>query len=445
MTNQSQKNGNENKTQLKRSIGLMGLILYGVGGILGAGVYGLIGRAAGEVGNAVWMAFLVSMIAAGLTGLTYASLASRYAKAGGASYFTFKAFGNPFLAYVIGMATFASGLTSMATASRVFSGYFHGLFSVIPVPVILIAFALLLTLIVFIGIRESLMFNALCTVIETSGLLFILFIGIPYWGSVDYFDFTSPSYPQGTFTFSIVLTGAILTFYSFIGFEDMINVSEEVKNPKRDIPRGIILAVLISSLIYMGISITAVSVLPPALLAASGQPLVDVVKEAAPWFPPAIFGVIAMFAVANTAMLNFIMGSRLVYGMSNQGLLPRFFGKVHGRTQTPHYAIFVIMIIFLLLAVTGDISSLARATSLLLLMCFITVNIALIRIKKIDPVGGAFDVPVVVPYAGAGVCLLMLSRAQSAELITAGIVMAVIVALYYFVKPPKETIADFEG
>ena len=432
------------KNSLKRNVGLIALVLYGVGDILGAGVYGLIGKAAGQMGNGIWLAFLVSMFAAGLTGLTYASLGSRYAKAGGASFITFKAFGHPFLAYLIGMCAFASGLTSMATASKVFAGYFHGLFETIPTPLIVFVFAMILATIVFIGIRESLIFNAICTVIEASGLLFILAVGMPYWGDVNYLNFQSPSNPTGDFTMSLVLTGAVLTFYSFIGFEDIINVAEEVKDPQKNLPRGIVGAVLISSLIYMGISITAVSVVPPQLLAESSQPLVEVVKKAAPWFPPSAFSIIAMFAVANTAMLNFIMGSRLIYGMSNQGLLPKVLSHVHGKTQTPHYSIFAILIIFLILAFTGDVSSLAKATSILLLICFIVVNLSLIRLKKTDPVPGAFEIPSIIPYAGAGVCFLMLCRAQQSEIITAGILIAVIVTVYFFVKPSKQAIEHFE-
>ncbi len=151
--------------QLKRNVGILALVLYGVGDILGAGVYGLIGRAAGEMGYAVWVAFLVSMLAAGLTGLSYASLSSKFDRAGGAAYYTYKSFQKPFLSYLIGMAAFASGLTSMATASRVFAGYLHGIFPVLPMQLIVLLFGLVLALIVFVGIRESLIVNGICTVV----------------------------------------------------------------------------------------------------------------------------------------------------------------------------------------------------------------------------------------------------------------------------------------
>lgn len=438
---------NQNKEQdikLKRNIGLLAIILYGVGDILGAGVYGLIGRAAAEMGYAVWLAFLVSMIAAGLTGLSYAALSSQFDKAGGASYFTFKAFQQPFFAYIIGMSAFASGLTSMATASRVFAGYMNGIFPFLSIPIIIFLFGILLALIVFAGIKESLIINGICTVVEVCGLLLIIFIGLPYWGSVNYLDATTAANPQGVLGFSMLLSAAVLTFYSFIGFEDVINISEETKDPKKNIPRGILIAVFISSIIYLCISISAVSILPPLILAESTQPLVDVVQKAAPWFPPMVFGIIALFAVSNTALLNYIMGSRLVYGMSRQNLLPRQLGRIHKKTQTPHIAILTIFVIFVSLGLIGDVSSLARATSVLLLTCFISVNLALWNIQRKELELGGMKLPQAIPLLGALICFLMVTQAKIAELLLAGAMILGIALMYYFLKPPQENILHIE-
>jgi basic amino acid/polyamine antiporter, APA family len=313
-------------SQLQRHITLWPLVLYGLGDILGAGVYGLVGKAAGLMGNAIWLGFLVSMLAAGFTGLSYASLGSRYPKAGGASFVTHKAFKSSFLAYLVGLAVLASGLTSMAAASRVFSGYFVGLVPAVPLNVAVIAFILILAAVIFWGIRETIVMNSILTVVEISGLVLVIVLGAKFLGSVDYLDATTISNPSGGIHFAIMLGGAVLTFYSFVGFEDMLNISEEVKDPQRTLPKGLILAVGLSSLIYMTISLIAVSVVPASDLANSNQPLVDVVAKAAPWFPTSVYSIIAMFAVANTALLNFVIGSRLLYGMSRQGLLPKILG-----------------------------------------------------------------------------------------------------------------------
>lgn len=391
---------------LVRFMGLWSLAFYGVGDMLGAGIYGLVGKAAGQMGNAIWAAFLTSMLAAMLTGLSYASLGSRHPKAAGAAYVVHRAFKIPFLSYLLGLAVMASGLTSMATASRVFAGYFQSVAVNLPIEVIVIGFIGALTIINFWGIRESIALNLVCTLVEVLGLIVIIVVGMRYWGSVNYFETpVNPVTGLSGLTSSMVLQGAVLTFFSFIGFEDMLNVTEEVHEPEKTFPRAVVLALLITTGIYMAISITAISVVPHAVLAQSKQPLVDVVATAAPWFPPIVYSLVAMFAVTNTALLNYVMGSRLVYGMARQGLMPRLLGRVHPTRRTPHYAIFCLMTIVLILALSGDISVLAKSTSLLLLCSFVVVNLSLIVLKrrKSEP-KGLFEVPMFVPIGGVIIC-----------------------------------------
>lgn len=428
------------ETKLNRHIGLLALTFYGIGDILGAGVYGLIGKAAGELGNAVWIGFLISALAAGITGLTYASLGSRYPKAAGSAYVLQKAFGRPILSYLIGMAVFFSGLTSMATSSRVFGGYLHGLLPFIPYSFCIALFIVALTLIVYRGIRESMWVNVLCTVIEIFGLLIVIVVGASYIGDINYLEMRTEANPGGAINWNIAFSGAVLTFYSFIGFEDMLNVSEEVKEPETTLPKGLLFAVAISSLVYLTISFVAVSVISPELLAQSQQPLVDVVKAAAPGFPTQIFSAIALFAVANTALLNFVMASRLTYGMSKQGLLPRFLAKVHPQRKTPHIAIAVIALILVALVISGDISNLAKSTSVLLLLSFMLMNLSLIRLKGIDRVRGRFEVPYIVPVAGVAICLLMLLNTKIPEVLIAIVLLAIALVSYFLLRPKTEAL-----
>ncbi|MDD5463372.1 MAG: amino acid permease [Methylococcales bacterium] len=420
------------------------LVLYGVGDILGAGIYGLVGKAAGQMGNATWMTFMVSMIAASFTGLSYASLGSRYPRAGGAAYVTHKAFKSGFLAYVVGLAVLASGLTSMATACRVFAGYFSGLFPQFPETAIIIGFAIILATIIFIGIRETIWTNSFLAIVEICGLLFIIFMGASSVGHINYLDATTVRNPTGDLTIPLLLGGAVLTFYSFVGFEDILNISEEVVEPKRTLPKGLILSIAISSLIYISISIVAVSVIPATELALSKQPLVDVIGKAAPWFPPGAFSLIALLAVSNTALLNYVMGSRLLYGMSTQGLLPKFLAGVHPKRLTPHRAILILLVVLLILALNGDISDLARATSVLLLICFSLMNLALILLQRKDKEKGNLEVPAFVPAVGLFVCIAMLTQAKSKELLIAGTIIFFIALLYFFVKPSSEAIAKMD-
>ncbi len=405
---------------LKRAIGPAQLTLLGVGSMLGAGIYGLIGKAAGVMGGAVWIAFLVAMVAALLTGVSYASIASRYPKAGGAAYAAQRAYRKPWLSYLIGLAIVSSGLGSIATQAKVVAENVDLLlswnlgFSIAgaPAEVILISvgFLLLLGAIVFRGITESLWANAACTVIETLGLLLIVAVGLRFWGHADLLE--TPilkSNPSGAITAGLVLQGSILTFFSFLGFEDMINVAEEVERPERTIPIALIGAMLVASAIYIAVSITAVSVVPWRDLAAAPGPLALVIERAAPWFPAIGFTFITIVAVANTALVNYVMASRLLYGMSRQGLLPGLLGRVHPRTRTPHVAIAVLLVPVIALQFAGDITQLAGATVLLLLFVFMLVNGALVVLKHREGnLAGSFNAPTIVPLGGVVVCLVMI-------------------------------------
>ncbi|HYO51523.1 APC family permease [Archangium sp.] len=437
---------------LARTMGLGALTIYGVGDMLGAGIYGLMGKAAGLMGNAVWLAFVMAMIVALLTGLSYANIGSRYPRAAGAPYVVQRAFRASFVPFLIGLGVAASGLTSMAAGSRVIAGFLHSLGVRLPTGVLAAGFLVLLSLVVFRGIRESTWMNILCTAVELTGLLIVIGVGIRYWGSVDYLEVPPP--PEGGveagLSLGLLLQGAVLTFFSFIGFEDILNVAEEVKRPRTMLPLGLLLALLIATCLYVLVAISAVSVLSYRELGQSQAALVDVVRKAAPSFPPALFTAIGIFAVANTALLNYVMGSRLLYGMSRQGLLPARLGRVHPVRRTPHVAILVLLVIVLALALSGDIRQLADATSLLLLGAFVVVNGALVLLKlRPGEPRGAFEVPVVIPAAGVLLCLVMIAGRvlgpgadARAPLIAAGIVASI--SLVYALWRPKHVVLEDE-
>jgi amino acid transporter len=445
--------------KLVQTLGPWQILFYGLGSMLGAGVYVLIGKAAGILGNAMWLAFVAAMIAALLTGLSYASVGSRYPKAGGAAYVTQRATNLAWLSYAVGIAVMMSGLTSMAT----------GLLAIaenlvtqagIPVPVKLLAvvLALLVGSVIYRGIRESMWLNLVCTLVEVSGLLFIIVIGAKYWGGVNYLEV--PASAKGTgiagISLIVILQGAVLTFFSFIGFEDILNVSEEAKNPRKSIPFGLVGAMIAATLIYMAVSITAVSVMPWKDLAASPAPLMEVARTAAPWFKgmDRVYLFITIFSIGNTALLNYLMGSRLLYGMSRQGLLPKFLGRVHAVRRTPHVAVGVLFLIVTLLILIGGVKPLAEATALLLLSVFVVVNVSLVILKrrKGEPAGG-FEVPVLVPVSGALVCAVLIasrihaavtSEVEGAHVapLVAGVIIAASLVMYRFLKPQNAMVAE---
>lgn len=407
--------------------------------MLGSGIYGLIGQAAGQVGNAVWASFLVAMVAALLTALSYASLGSRYPQAGGAAFVTQKAYGMPLLSFVVGLAVVCSGLASVATQSQVFARNLVVLLGpALPVWAIGAGFLLVMAGLVLRGIRESMWVNVVFTLVEAAGLLLVIAVGIPYWGSVDLLEM--PDLPGGDTTVLLVMHGAVLTFFAFIGFEDTLNVAEECRDPQRTIPIALVSAMAIGATIYVAVAVTAVSVVPWRELSQAAGPLTEVVARAAPVIPLWVFTAVTLFAVANTALVNYVTSSRLVYGMARQGLLPRALGNVHRRTRIPHLAAILLLAILLPLGLMGTIANLASASVLLLLAVFAVVNGALFILKgREGEPAGRFEIPRWVPAAGTLICVLLIGiRVSSSDWhapALAGGLLAGILALYALLRP----------
>jgi amino acid transporter len=394
---------------LIRTIGPAQMALYGLGSMLGAGIYGLIGKAAGQAGNAVWLSFVVALVAALLTAFSYASLGSRYPRAAGAAYVTERAYGFPLLSFMVGLALVCSGLTSIATQSQVFAANIAALFGLesIPLSWLALGFLLILTGLVFRGIRESMWVNVLCTLIEAGGLVIVIVAGASYWGSVDYLE--TPTLPGSDHAALLVMQAAVLAFFAFIGFEDMINVAEETRDPERTVPLGLILAMAAAAVLYIAIAVTAVSVVPWQELAEAPGPITAVMERAAPSVPPLLFTVITLFAVANTALVNYVTASRLIYGMARQGLLLQRLGNVHAARRTPHLAVAALFLVLAPLALLGTITELAAATVLLLLLVFTVVNGALFILKGRDgEKRGRFEIPRALPALGASTCLILI-------------------------------------
>lgn len=448
-------------TELKQTIGGWQILFYGLGSMLGAGIYALIGRAAETLGNAVWLAFLMAMLAALLTGLSYACVGSRYARAGGAAYVTQRSLRKPWLSYVVGIAVMMSGLTSMATGSQAIAENLARALNVeLPIKLVAIGLVFLVGCIIYRGLRESMWANIVCTVVEASGLIFIIAVGVRYWGGVDYFETANDTVAGGSgsgITLTIIMQGAVLTFYSFIGFEDILNVSEEVKNPRRNVPFGLVGAMILATLIYMAVAITAVSVVPWRELAASKTPLMEVAHRAAPWFQgiDGVYVAITIFAIGNTALLNYIMGSRLLYGMSKQGLLPALLSRVHPVRRSPHVAIAVLFFIVSALILSGGVKQLAESTVLLLLTVFTVVNVSLVVLKlRPGEEKGGFEIPILIPALGAFVCAALIAVRLQAAFTTGGeaertapiIALAIIGTslLLYRVLKPKNVVPQVD-
>ena len=408
--------------QLRRVLGVGALTAYGVGDILGAGIYALVGAIAGIAGTSSWLSFAVALGVAAFTGLSYAELGSRFPHSGGESYFCERAFGRPEIALLIGWMVFCSGVTSLATVTRGFAGYVQGLWPAAPTVVVIIGFVLTIGTIAFWGIRQSSMTNIVCTVVETSGLVLVIVVGLVFLGRADVEAVPVPVAEPVSWT--AVAQGSALAFFAFIGFEDIVNVADETKTPERSIPIALVSATMIAGILYIVVISVATSVVSPADLAASSAPLLEVIRRAAPAIPDLAFTVIVLFAVANTALLNCVMASRLLYGMSRQSLLPRWLGSVHLRTQTPHWAIVTVFAATLALALSGTLTLLAGVSGFVLLSVFATMNVSLLVIKSRERqrVGG-FKVPRIVPLVGLLACLGLLLFVEPAAILGAAILV----------------------
>lgn len=430
----------EQQPELKRVIGPWLLLLFIVGDILGTGIYALTGRVAGEVGGAVWVPFLVAFGVAMITGLSYLELVTKYPQAAGAALYTHKAFGIHFLTFMVTFTVMSSGITSAATAATAFAANFAEAFEFgsangLVLTLIALAFMAVVAAINLRGVGESVKANVLLTCVELSGLLIVICIGL--WalgfgngdfGRIVEFDTGDRS------AFGGVIAATTLAFYAMVGFEDSVNMAEETKEPSRIFPKILLTGLLITGAIYVLVSITAVALVPPDKLSEGDTPLLQVVEIGAPGFPTQIFAFITMFAVANSALINMLMASRLLYGMAKHKVVPRALGRVHPTRRTPHIAIaFTTVVALGLLLFVGEVPELGGTTALLLLVVFTIVNIAVLVLRRDRVEHEHFRTPTPLPVLGAVCCAYLVTPftdRNPQQYLIAGVLLAVGVVLW---------------
>jgi APA family basic amino acid/polyamine antiporter len=365
---------------LKREVGLLGAFAYGVGIIVGAGVYALIGRAAGHAGNSVWMSFILAAVVASFTGLSYAELSSMFQESGAEYVYVEKAFGKKFLAFIVGWLVLLSGVVSSSAVALGFAGY---LFPYVRAPETVLAVMLIaaLSLVNLRGIQESVRVNIVLTLTEVLGLVLIVLLGIGYYGSVNYFD--APFGARG------IVSSAALVFFAFIGFEALVKIGEETRDPKRTIPRALMLSLVISTILYAMVALSVVSILPYDRLAFSESPLADVAMKAGGQQAYLALSVIALFATANTVLIILIATSRILYGMARD-LSQSLLSRIHERTGTPYMAVLFTMIGSVVFVLIGDIELVANVTNFATFLVFLAVNLALIVLRRRESSLGVF-------------------------------------------------------
>lgn len=391
------------KLELKRTITFPLITFYGIGSILGAGIYVLISKIAGISGMYMPFSFIVAGAVAGLSAFSYAEMSSRFPKSAGEAVYVNEAFGLNWLSSIVGWSIVVVAIVSVATLANGIVGYVE-LFIKIPDWLIKIVIITILYLIALWGVGESVLIAAIITVVELLGLLIIIYSGFE---SLLTFSerWTELIPPFNSEIFSSILFGAFIAFYAYIGFEDMVNMAEEVKNPEKNMPLSIIMVLVITTILYIVVSLVAVLSLPIDRLSSSNAPFADLILKNSN-FPVFIIGIISLVAVINGMLIQIIMGSRILYGMAKTDMAPLLFSYVYQKTQVPLISTTFIYIIVIFASLFLPILSLAKLTSTIILIVFATVNMSLIAIKFRERNSGAkvmkerFSLPLFVPILG---------------------------------------------
>ncbi len=434
---------------LKRAIGPKLLLLFIIGDILGTGIYALTGQVAAEVGGAAWLPFLLAFAVATVTAFSYLELVTKYPHAGGAAVYVHRAWGIHFVSFLVLFIVMSSGITSASAASRAFAVNLTTGFGLelgnVGVLLIALGFILLVMLVNFIGVSQSVKVNVVLTLIELSGLLMVILIG--FWaiagGQGDFSRVVAFETPEDKAVFLAISTATSLAFFAMVGFEDSVNMAEETKEPSRIFPRILLTGLSITAVVYVLVSIFAVAIVPIGELAGNETPLVTVVQTAAPDFPIAdLLPFISMFAVANTALINMLMASRLLYGMAKQGVLPPFLALVHEERRTPWGAIIfttalALGLITYVVSIDPEgsvVALLGGTTSLLLLSVFAVVNATVLRLRRDRVPHKHFSAGKILPVIGVITCVYLVLPGTSGrppeQYLIAGILVAIGIVLW---------------
>ncbi len=398
---------------LRRALGTGLLTVLVVGDILGAGIYILVGEVARDVGGLVWLPFLIAFVLASLTALSYVELVSRHPHAAGSAHYVDIAFRRPLLTFLVGFIVAASAISTAAVVSRAVGGQYLAAFVDAPVVPVAVGTITVLSIVTWIGIAESARANAVLTVIEVIGLVLVVVAGAV--GLIEGQSEPARLVESGGAGLSTsgVLAAVALAFFAYLGFEDAVHLSEEVRDPRRAFPRALIGGLAVVGLLYLSVTVSVSMLVSSTELGDSSAPLLAALDAGPIPIPAKVFAIIAIVAVTNTALLALTTASRQIYGLAEKGSIPRLLGRV-GRRSTPTISIVVVAVTAALLASTGDLRSLADTTVALLLAVFAIVNLTVLvartRLSAVadEPVDACFRVPTFVPVIGASACASLL-------------------------------------
>jgi amino acid transporter len=405
------------------------LFFFILGDILGGGIYALVGEVSGDVGGAIWASFLAALLLAALTAGSYAELVTKYPRAGGAALYAKKAFRSPLIAFLVAFAVMASGVTSASALSRAFGGDYLAEFIDINVLIAAVVFVLLVAVVNYIGILLSVRLNVVFTLVELGGLFLVVLIGVAAISDGTGDPGRALEFKEGTAPLLAILAGASIAFYALIGFEDSVNIAEETEQPRRAYPLALFGGLAAAGLIYLVVTVVASMAVPTQRLATSSGALLEVVQIGPLSVPTKVFSAIGLLALANGALINMIMASRLLYGMATEEVLPSYFARLSSRS-TPIVAIVFTTLVAVGLILTGDLGALADTTVLLLLCVFIAVNLSVLILRRDGVDHVHFRVPSALPILGIAGCCVVMSQVEAETWLRGGALLLLGVALW---------------
>ena len=385
---------------LKRTITLFHATLFGIGLILGVGIYVIIGDAAEIAGNLLWISFIVSSFIALCTAFSYAELSSLFPKSAAEYVYVKNATGKLSISIFVGYLTILVSIVSASAVAIGFSNYlsvFLPMYDPIFYSILLVS---ILSFINFYGIRESIWFNTIFTLIELLGLIIIIIVGLIFgnFSNVDFFE--PPSSGTGlnnnNFLASIglIFGSSALIFFAYYGFENIPNIAEETRNPSKTISRAILLSIIITTIVYVLVVISSLGLVTWQELSASNVPLLLVIEKVLENKGGGlIISLIALFATTNTVLMMLVSSSRIMYGMSKDDALFNSFSKIHKKTKTPWLATIVsaLLSITVIIIFSNEISAVSKIAVFGIFTVFVFVNFSLILIKFKSPASSFYS------------------------------------------------------
>jgi APA family basic amino acid/polyamine antiporter len=410
---------------LKKELTLTDLVFYGIGVIIGAGIYVLIGPASGMAGNTVWLSFVIAAVVAAFTGLSYAELSSMYTR-DAAEYTYVKRVVGKTAGFVTGWMIFFATLIASSVVALGFGKYFYaitGIDALLSAAVLIVFF----TLVNYIGAKTSSRVNIILTALTIIGLMIIIAVGLRHFGSVDYFY--SPGGMTGT------VGAATLVFFAYLGFNQIVNVGEEVKDAKKNIPKAIIISITVTTAIYVLVALAAVSAVPWQSLSQSSTPLALVAASAFGNSTDLILSVIALFATASSALIFMLAASRMIFGMAELRAMPAPLARLDKR-GTPYAAVIVTGLLALFFVLAAGMNDIALLVNFSAFAIFAAVNLSAFVLRFSEPgTKRHFRVPLsigrapVIPLLGFLVSVYMMLQFDMA-VIWNGIIIAVLGYLF---------------